>query len=223
MGETYLPVGTSAQDIDKLLHDVARAGADVLVPYFAGADQVQLLTRFTEMGLKHRIGVVMGHFDEVMASRLSPEVREGFYSCNSYFMTVNTPAARRYLQQLADLPGVNGLWPQGNGILTNFGEGVYVCVHAFAQAVQQAGTTDSEALIAALEHVAIEAPQGQVRMDAALHHAHINTYLARCNARGEFEIVQAFGCQAPLIPERYQQPSLPAQPESRPAGPAHSP
>lgn len=203
VGESYLPVGASAAEIDRLLGEVARSGADVFVPYFAGIDQVHLLTRFTELGLKPRVGVVMGHFDEVMASRLPPQVREGFYSCNTYFMTVDTPTAKRYLEQLAARPDVNGLWPHGNGMLTNFGEGVYVCVHAFAQAVQRAGSTESQALVTALERVSVEAPQGQVNMDAISHHAHVNTYLTRCNAEGEFTIVERFGCQAPVIPERY--------------------
>ncbi len=219
VGESYLPVGASAAEIDRLLGEVARSGADVFVPYFAGIDQVHLLTRFTELGLKPRIGVVMGHFDEVMASRLPPQVREGFYSCNTYFMTVDTPTAKRYLEQLAARPDVNGLWPHGNGMLTNFGEGVYVCVHAFAQAVQRAGTTESQALVAALERVSIEAPQGQVKMDAVSHHAHVNTYLTRCNAEGEFTIVEQFGCQAPVIPERYRHvhPDSNAAPAVRPA------
>lgn len=220
VGETYLPVGASTVEIDRLLGELARSGADVFVPYFAGADQVHLLTRFTELGLKPRVGVVMGHFDEVMASRLPPQVRDGFYSCNTYFMTVANAKAKDYLRQLAAHPDVHGLWPHGNGMLTNFGEGVYVCVHAFAQAVQMAGTTESQALIAALEQVSVDAPQGHVQMDAATHHAHVNTYLTRCNAEGEFLIVERFGCQAPVIPERYQPHALPGSATSLTANPA---
>lgn len=205
IGEHYLPIGATLAEIDALLGEVARSGADVFVPYFAGDDQVAVLTRFTDMGLKTRMGVVMGHFDEVMASRLRPEVRAGFYSCNTYFMTVDTAKNRDYLQQLADIPEVTGVWPHGNGMLTNFGEGVYLCVHAFAKAVESAGTTDAAALVTALEHIQVEGPQGEVSMDAVTHHAHVNSYLACCNAEGTFSIVSAFGQLAPSIPERYQQ------------------
>lgn len=210
IGEEYLPIGASLAEIDNLLSQVARSGADVFVPYFAGVDQITLLTRFTELGLKKRMAVVMGHYDEVMVQQLSPDVREGFYSSNTYFMSLDTPQNREYLKQLAGMPGITGIWPAGNGVLTNFGEATYLCVHAFAQAVKRVGTTDSEALVAALESVCISGPQGSVQMAPKTHHAHVNTYLARSNRDGSFSIVERFGCNPPQIPERYktQRPQL---------------
>lgn len=204
VGEEYLPIGASTEDIDRLLGQVALSGADVFVPYFAGADQIALLTRFTEKDLKQRMAVVMGHYDEMMVSRLPEHVREGFYSSNTYFMSLKTQENQRYLERLAGMPGVNGIWPKGNGILTNFGEGTYACVHAFANAAKAAGTSESEALVDALEHVRVMAPQGLVEMDARTHHASVNTYLSRCNKDGTFTIVEAFGLNKPRIPERYR-------------------
>ncbi|QIK37781.1 EAL domain-containing protein [Caldichromatium japonicum] len=213
VGEEYHPLGKAP--VDSLLDRVHRSGANVLVPYFAGAEQIKVLTRFSELGLKRRMCVVMGHYDEAMAAFLPPEVREGFYSCNTYFMALDTPVNRRYLRALSELSEVSGIWPQGNGVLTNFGEGVYLCVHAFARAANQAGSIEAEALIAALEHIEVEGPQGLVRMDPLTHHAAVNTYLARAT-QGRFEIVRAFGQIAPKIPGCYRQPpNLPA-----PLGPA---
>lgn len=70
VGEEYCSIGVSAKDIEQLLNNVAQAAPDVFVPYFAGKDQMQLLTRFTEKGLKERMAVVMGHYDEMMADWL---------------------------------------------------------------------------------------------------------------------------------------------------------
>ncbi|MFZ4535614.1 ABC transporter substrate-binding protein [Propionivibrio sp.] len=203
VGEEYLPIGAAQAEIDHLLEKVARSGADVFVPYFSGSDQITLLTRFTEMGLKKHMAVVMGHYDEMMVSRIAPEVREGFYSSNTYFMSRETAENRRYLERLSRQPGIDGLWPNGNGVLTNFGEGTYLCVHAFASAVEAAGTTDAEALVEALEKVRVSGPQGSVEIDAATHHASVNTCLARCNFDGTFSIVEDFGQIPPRIPERY--------------------
>ncbi len=132
VGEEYLSIGADIFVIHRLLDQVACSGADVFVPYFAGEDQIALLTHFAGRGLKRRMAVVMWHFDEVMARRLGPSVREGFYSVNSYYMTVDTDENRHYLERLRRLPGVRGVWPNGNGVMSNFGEGTYVCVHAFA-------------------------------------------------------------------------------------------
>ena len=204
VGEEYCPIGVDTETIERLLDQVEEASPDVFVPYFAGADQVLLLTRFTERGLKKRMAVVMGHYDEMMASQLSPEVREGFYSSNTYFMTVDTEENRNYLRRLSDLADVNGVWPQGDGILTNFGEGAYVCVRAFAQAANKAGSLDPEALVGALKTINVSAPQGIVQMNHEHHHARVNTYLSRCNADGVFSIVEKFGAIDPVQPARYK-------------------
>lgn len=221
VGEEYLPLGAKTDELHALLERVARSGADVFVPYFAGHDQLSVLNRFAEMGLKSHMAVVMGHYDEIMASRLAPQVREGFYSVNTYFMSADTAQNRRYLERLKKQPAVDGLWPEGNGVLTNFGEGVYVCVKAFADAVNMAGSTEPEALVDALEHVRINAPQGEVMMDPATHHAHVNTYLARCQPDGRFAIVQPFGQIPPFIPERYREQfdsALLHEPQESPIG-----
>lgn len=204
VGEEYLDIGINQAGIDNLLGEVARSGADVFVPYFAGSDQIMLLTRFTELGLKHHMAVVMGHYDEMMVSKLLPEVREGFYSSNTYFMSVNTLGNKKYLERLAKQPGVNGIWPDGNGILTNFGEGAYQCVHAFAKALNKAGVVEVEALVDALETVNVIGPQGKVQMQAKTHHAQVNSYLSRCNANGTFSIIEDFKRILPVIPERYR-------------------
>ncbi len=219
VGEEYLPMGADVAEIDRLLAQVARSGADVFVPYFAGQDQITLLTRFTELGLKQHMAVVMGHYDEMMVSQLTPEVREGFYSSNTYFMSLDTPENRHYLQRLARQPGVSGIWPHGNGILTNFGEGTYLCVQAFARAAEAAGSTDPEALVDALEKVRVRGPQGQVEMNAATHHASVNTFLSRCNLDGTFSIVQHFGCNRAWIPERYLQQAQAARLHESPPTP----
>ncbi|WPL18813.1 Bacteriophytochrome cph2 [Thiorhodovibrio winogradskyi] len=204
VGEVYLPLGSPAEPLEALLEDVACSGADVFVPYFAGRDQIELLNRFAKRGLKRKMAVVMGHYDEAMVRFLEPQVRVGLYSSNTYFMEVNTKVNQRYLQRLRAHSQVDDLWPGGRGVLTNFGEGTYCCVRAYAQAVEQAGTTEPEAVVAALEQGAVESCQGLVRMDPHSHHAEVNSYLARCRLNGTFEIIERFGRIAPEIPARYR-------------------
>ena len=215
VGESYLPFGT--ESFDDLLDLVEASGADVFVPYFAGSDQTNLLTQFSGRGLKKRMAVVMGHYDEAMVGSLPPDVREGFFSSNTYFMSVDTPENWSYLDRLGARDGVSGVWPNGNGVLTNFGEGTYVCVKAFAAAVEKAGSTDAEDLVQALESIKVQGPQGLVEMDPATHHARVNTHLAQCNRDGTFALVKSFGSLGPVIPERYRElfPALQSNSDSR--------
>ena len=201
VGEEYFDIG--CDDLQSVLDKVKKSGADVFVPYAAGMDQINLLNLFTEMGLKNQMAVVMGHYDEAMVSLLKPEVRSGLYSSNTYFMTIDNEKNHQYLKRLAEIPEVVGIWPNGNGTLTNFSEGTYVCVHAFARAAEMAGSLDAEDLVNALEHVSVDAPQGKVEMDPETHHATVNAWLSRCNQAGIFEIIKSFGQIKPVIPERY--------------------
>lgn len=208
VGEEYFPIGCEIEDLKKLVNQVSVSGADIFIPYFAGLDQIHLLTIFAQKGLKKRMKVVMGHYDEAMVSLLPPEVREGFFSTNTYFMSLNTSKNKEYLNRLTKQDGVNGIWPEGNGILTNFGEGTYVCMHAFANAANEAGTIETEKLIDALENVTVDAPQGRVVMDKISHHAAVNTYLTRCNLDGTFSILEEFGQIRPITPQRYKNKEL---------------
>ncbi|MDH5231190.1 MAG: EAL domain-containing protein [Gammaproteobacteria bacterium] len=202
VGEEYFPIGTT--DFQALLEHVAKSGADVFVPYAAGIDQVSLLTQFTEAGLKDRMAVVMGHYDEAMVGKLPTDVRRGFYSSNTYFMDIDSEQNEQYLQALSQQSSITGIWPSGNGVLTNFGEGTFNCVKAFAQAVINAGSLDKEKIVDALENVVINGPQGRLIMDPLTHHATVNNYLARCDDHGRFHIIEKFLEIPPTIPPRYQ-------------------
>jgi len=204
VGEEYLSIGTTEEEINRLIESVSKSGADVFVPYFAGQDQVNLLNSFTEYGLKEKMAVVMGHYDEAMVKLLKPNVREGFFSSNTYFMNIKNEQNEEYKKRLLKEDGIDAIWPDGNGVLTNFGEGTYLCVKAFANAVNHTKSTDVEGLIEALEDVEVSSPQGIVKMDKKSHHAYVNTYLSKCNEDGTFTIVESFGLNAPKVPKRYQ-------------------
>lgn len=202
VGEEYFDIGTD--EFDKLLQRVAASGADVFVPYAAGSDQLALLTQFHEHGLKERMAVVMGHYDEAMVQLLSPEVRDDLFSSNTYFMSADTLENRGYLKQLKEQKEITGIHPQGNGVLTNFGEGTYLCVKAFAQAANSANSIETKDLLAALKNIELRSPQGRVKMDPTTQHATVNCYLSQCQADGSFQIIKSFGSIEPEIPQRYR-------------------
>ena len=186
VGEQYLPIGTSKADLEELLNNLEKSDADVFIPYFAGQDQIELLTLFSQRGLQDKIAVVMGHYDENMASKLPPNVRSGLYSTNTYFMSIPTTENKMYQERLEKENGINGVWPKGNGILTNFGEGTYICVKAYAKAINCAKSLDTEDIIQALKVVEVKSPQGLVSMNPTNHHATVNSFLTQCQSDGKW-------------------------------------
>jgi diguanylate cyclase (GGDEF)-like protein/PAS domain S-box-containing protein len=209
VGEEYLPFSAGEAGIDEVLDRVARSGANVLIPYFAGRDQILLLKRFAALGLKEQMAVAMGHFDELIAQELTPFERDGLFACNTFFMGVRSDEAASLVRRVSS--GIDGMrpWGQGGPVLTNFGEAAYICVKAYAEAVRAAGSQDNSEILQALSQVRVIAPQGEVRMDPATNHARINTFLAKCRDNGSFDIVERFGSHWPEIPARYlSQPSV---------------
>lgn len=193
---------TDTASIETILDRLEDCRAHVLLPFLEDQEQLDLLTRLHRRGLKERVAVVLCNFDETMAARLAPEVRVGLYSSNTYFMSVETAANRRYLSTLAALNDVDGIWPLGKGMLTSVGEAAYLCIQAFAQAANAAGSLAPSDLVAALEQTRLDAPQGKVRMQPATHQAHLHHYLARCDFDGAFRVIKQFGACAPAIAER---------------------
>ncbi|HFL3388566.1 TPA: EAL domain-containing protein [Legionella pneumophila] len=203
VGEDYFAFGEAKAK--KIIANVAKSGANVFMPYFAGLDQVEIIKAFVDGGLREKIAMGLGHYDEAMMSYMPDMYRYGFYSSNTYFMSVQTPENQHLLQELSKLKTITGVWPQGNGILTHFGEGAYLCVKAFAIAINQAGTLNTEKIIMALSHVALKGPQGEVKMDPVTHHAHVNNYLAKSNQDGTLSIIKSYGSIPPVIPLRYRE------------------
>lgn len=203
VGEDYLPFSPDADRIAELIDDIATSGANVVVPYFAGLDQVAFLRAFHNAGLGDIIGVGMGHFDAVLAGLLAPDERDGLVVANSYFMTVDTPENADLLRRLAATPGVSELWPPGNGTLTNFGEGAWVCVQAFADAARRVVDDSPEALAEALASGSVRAPQGTVTMDRESQHAAVNCYIAECRADGRLDVVASAGAVPARLPQRF--------------------
>ncbi len=203
VGEEYLPFAPSAEQVAELIDDVLSSGAQVFVPYFAGLDQVGVLRAAHAAGLGDMVGVGLVHFDPVLASMLTPAERDGLIVANTYFMSVQTDMNEKVLAQLRQWPGVTGLWPDGNGVITNFGEAAWECVEAFAEAARAAPDLTPESLASALETVTLWAPQGTVVMDPATHHAAVNCYVAETKASGEFTVVARAGLAAARVPERF--------------------
>nr|WP_295083284.1 EAL domain-containing protein [uncultured Roseateles sp.] len=209
VGEQYLPLGLKGRDLPALMDALHCSGADVFVPFFAGRDQIQVLQAFAQAGLKARMAVVSCQFDEVMAGQLGPDEREGIYSCNTYFMSLGNAENQDMLAQLRQWPGVNGLWPQGNGVVSNFGAGAFLCVKALAQAAAACQRLDATSLIDSLKQVDLLAPQGRVCMDPASQHVSVDIYLSCCEAQGNFLVIDRFPAQAPSAPACYTLPPPP--------------
>ncbi|PWT71160.1 MAG: hypothetical protein C5B46_08665 [Proteobacteria bacterium] len=80
-------------------------------------------------------------------------------------------------------------------------EASYLAVHLLARAARRARSADPFAVRAALPHVAIEAPQGEVHVDRDNRHCYLTPRIAVSNAAGAFEII--YQAARPVRPDPY--------------------
>jgi len=202
VGEEYFNFGE--EDPDGLLDRLMKSGANVFLPYFVGNDQITLLKKFVDLGLKNQIAVGMGHFDELMLSKMEEKYREGFYSSNSFFMSINNSQTKEYFEHLKKIKGINGIWPNGNGVITNFGEATFACVTAYGAAINDAKSLQKDKIIESLKKVNIKSLQGDIKMNPVTNHSYVNNYLVKSCKDGTFNIIRTKKLIKPHIPSRYQ-------------------
>jgi len=115
---------------------------------------------------------------------LDPRESQGIVATYPYFQEIDSAANRQF----------RALWAQAYGAdhdtITDSAATVWNGWHLWAAAVEKAGTTDREAVIAALESgISFEGPSGTVSIDPGSHHVIQNTHFGRVNDQHGFTVI----------------------------------
>jgi urea transport system substrate-binding protein len=163
VGEELVPLGTT--DFSAILNRVEKENPDVIYAVIAGEDLVFLMKQYREFGLKKKgITFATTELDESYFQGLGAKVVEGTPISLPYFVVMDNEENRQWLEAMRTEFGAE-LVP---GLAA---ESMYYSVKLFAEAAKKAGSVETEALIAALEGISIETPQGTVSIRAEDHQA----------------------------------------------------
>lgn len=190
VGEDYLAL--SVTDYAPTIQKIQAAKPDVVVALPVGANQTGFLEQFAAAGLKDEIGVVSTNYGSGNQQVVvSPQAGEGLISAMGYFPSVDSDANAKF----------KSAWEAKYGTETPIVAGavdVWNAVHLWAAAANKAGTSDPQAVIAALESgLTFDAPNGLVTLEPGSHHLRQDIYIARGDKNHGFEIVQTFTDSAP--------------------------
>ena len=190
VGEDYLAL--SVTDYAPTIQKIQAAKPDFVFALPVGAAQTGFLEQFAAAGLKDNMGLVSTNYGSGNQQVVvSPQAGEGLVSAMGYFPSVESEANARFLET----------WEAAYGTDTPVVEGavdVWNAVHLWAAAANKAGTTDADAVIAALESgLTFEAPNGTVTLEPGSHHLRQDIYIARGNDSNGFDIIQTFESSAP--------------------------
>jgi urea transport system substrate-binding protein len=181
LGEEYLPM--DGADWTSIISQLRAAGPDALITSTAGgAPNVTLTRQLRAAGVNIPYGNLA--VDEGTAASMGAEA-EGIFIAASYVTGIDSDANRTFLDAMRAKFGDRLETPNDLSVPQ------YEAVYAYAAAVEQAGSTDAEAVVAALSEVTVEGPRGSITMNVQ-RHAPLTMYLGRVAADGSVEVIQSF-------------------------------
>lgn len=190
--ETYTPFGHS--DYQTIVADIrkfAAGGRTAVISTINGDSNVPFYKELGNQGLKATDVPVMAFSvgeEELRGVDTQPLV--GHLAAWNYFMSLDNPTNAAFKRQWADYAKAKKL-PGADKPLTNDPmEATWIGMHMWAQAVEKAGSTDTDAVAAAMAGQRFVAPDGfTVEMDEQNHHLHKPVFVGEIRGDGQFDVV----------------------------------
>jgi urea transport system substrate-binding protein len=195
VAEVYIPFNTP--QYESVLRDIRDSGADIIFHSLTGSDTVNFRRQYAAAGMKDDFTFWTVDDEEVVTSGLGPEVSEGDYVSFDYFMTIEHPNNKGFLDRFKAKFGQDAL-------MNTVGVAMYNAAHMAAKAIEQTGEVSTDALREGLRGMTFDdAPQGPVRMREIDHQMVLPSYLMQVregwtDVNDMFQEVQLFESVEPL-------------------------
>jgi len=181
VGEEYLPMDGS--DWTAVISKLRSANPDALITStVGGVPNVTLTKQLRAAGIKIPYGNLA--LDEGTAKTMGGDA-EGIYISASYLSSLDNPANKKFLEAAKAKFGSKLKTPN------ELSEPLYEGIHAYAAAVQKAGSTDAAKVVKELAKVSVQGPRGTITMNKQ-HHAPLTMYLGRVKGDGSVEVIKSF-------------------------------
>ncbi len=170
VGSTFAPLG--AKDYTQYIGQIRAARPDVIMTAMAGNDTVRLLTQLKEYGIINEKLTLAGAAGAVTQENIGAMsgAGEGFLSAAGYAIDIDTPANKKFVaafkKEFQSDPDL-------------FGADTYGLFHLFRQAIEKAGSTETDKVRAAMEDATWETPQGTKTMRKGDHQAVVDMVVVK--------------------------------------------
>ena len=189
VGEQYVPLGT--QDFGDVLADLAAADADLILPALVGGDAIAFELQAPDFGVgQNEVARLANIYEEGVLGAIGPELTAGMIVTLGYVKEVDTAANRSFVERYVSEFGQD--FPPNT-----FAAHVYELALLWAAAANDAGTTGTADVSAALKGRSIDSVRGTVTVTGSRHLAQ-PMFLVEIAPDGEQVIVESF---EPLDPE----------------------
>ena len=196
VGEDYLPLGNT--EVTPIITKIKAALPDggVIFNSLNGDSNVAFFKQLQGAGMTPDMYPVMSvSVAEEEVRQIGNEFLIGHYAAWNYFQTVETPENEKWV---ADFKAEYG----DDRVTNDPMEAAYIMVYLWKQAVEQAGSTDIDAVREAAYGQEFAAPEGPVTMNAN-HHLSKTVRIGQVRDDGLFEIVSS--TDGPIDPVPWNQ------------------
>ncbi len=189
VGEEYVPLGT--QDFSSVAQQIAGAGADLIFPALVGGDAVAFETQAVDFGIgQEALPRLANIYEENVLGAMGPAVTAGMRVTLGYFKEVDNPANAEFVARYTEMFGADAA-PH-----STFSSHIYDAALLYAAAANEAGTTEADAVIAAMQGQSLSTPTGDIAITDSRHLAQ-PIYVAEIAADGSQVIVEEFAAVEP--------------------------
>ena len=184
-GESFVPFSTGANvDMKPVVNDIKKAMPDGGVVFSAlvgNHNRIFFKELRSENLSADEYPVMSVRLAEEEMAQIGPEFLRGHYATWNYFQSLQTPDNEAWIEKFQKKYGPDR-------VIGSPMEAAYVMVYLWAQAVEEAGTTETKAVRQAAYNQTFKAPGGAV---AVRPNNHVSRYARIGLARdsGQFEIV----------------------------------
>ena len=190
--EKYTPFGHS--DYQTIVADIkkfAAGGKTAVVSTINGDSNVPFYKELGNQGLKAKdIPVVAFSVGEEELRGVDTKPLVGQLAAWNYFMSLKNPANDAFKKKWAAYAKAKNLTSASKPLTNDPMEASYIGINMWKQAVEKAGTTDTDAVIKAMAGQKFDAPSGFVaEMDEKNHHLHKPVFIGEVRADGQFNVV----------------------------------
>jgi len=181
VGEDYIPLGqTQTKDV---VARIVAAHPDVILNTINGGTNIAFFQALRAAGIHpSRIPTVSFSIGEDELPALDPAACVGDYAVWNYFQTQSGARNRAFVTAFQHQYGAKR-------VVSDPMEAAYCAVKLWAQAVEEAGTENTQAVQKTILDQSMAAPEGVVMIDPETRHTWRSVRVGRIRADGQFQIV----------------------------------
>ncbi|TGG80093.1 MAG: urea ABC transporter substrate-binding protein [Aphanocapsa feldmannii 288cV] len=196
-GEDYLPLGNT--EVAPIISKIKKALPDggVIINTLNGDQNVAFFKQIQSAGITPQNGYYVMSYSiaEVEIDTIGPEYLAGHYAAWNYFMSIDSPASRKFTEDFQAMYG-------SDRVTNDPMESAYNMVYLWKAAVEKAGSFDDNEVREALIGVEFDAPQGPVKV-MPNHHLSQTVRIGVVTDDGQFDIIES--TEGPVLPQAWNQ------------------